>query len=124
MPGRLVDVPKGFAVGGYVVDRYVASGSWGSVYEAHRDGNPDSGPDRVALKFIATVLSPALRATVVAREVRFALGADSDHVVRTYGVLTVTDSGRPALDGALVLVMEWAGTTCAELIAARHDGCP
>jgi serine/threonine protein kinase len=73
----------------------------------------------VALKFIApAVLSPALRAMVVDREERFALLAAHDGVVRTHGVLIITDSGMSALDGALVLVMEWASTTCAELIAS------
>jgi hypothetical protein len=123
---RLVNVPTGLVVGGYVVDRYVASGSWGSVYEAHRELATACGPERVALKFIGPAgLSPALRATVVDREVRFALLAAHDGVVRTHGVLTVTGSGTAALDGALVLVMEWASTTCAELIAAAAvGGCP
>ncbi|MGH8898134.1 MAG: hypothetical protein ACRDZ4_14235, partial [Egibacteraceae bacterium] len=55
--GWAVSVPVGYQVGGWQVSRPIATGSWGSVYEARRviGAAPEDGaPDRAALKPLPT----------------------------------------------------------------------
>jgi serine/threonine protein kinase len=144
-----VEVPVGYRVGPWLVTRGIATGSWGSVYEARR---PDGS--RVALKFLptGTVTPRQLRhlRDMAEREVRFhrrdeqagsldasrprpaqfdenpgsldasrprpARYARHPRLIRCFDVLTVDDPADPELDGAVVLVMELAECSLADLI--------
>jgi hypothetical protein len=116
-------VPEGYEIGGWTVTGPIGSGSWGSVYTA-RDGDGRSA----ALKFLgAAALTPGQRRAVgdlVGREVRFSLAAVHPHLVRTHRSLTVSDPGSPALDGAVVLVMDRAERSVQDLLDAAEPGVP
>ncbi len=113
----VVDVPFGYRAGGWQVEEHIASGSWGSVYAAHRvespsgDDDPPEGTEG-ALKFIAGgTLSPPQYAELedaVREEVRFNGQADHPLLVRTFETFVVEDPAAPELHGAVVVAMERA----------------
>lgn len=143
-----VDVPTGLRVGGpggrYEVVRLVASGAWGSVYAGRRldidstsslragqsdslgDGTAHEVADLFALKFLAPnaatprmrrVLSESVRREVESRDV-----LHHPRLVQFIEVLTVDDPGATDLDGAVVLVMELATGSLAELLDEHKAG--
>jgi hypothetical protein len=113
--GWPVDVPFGYRIGRWTVGAAIATGSWASVYEgAH-------GAERVALKFLATGTVTARQLhhvrDMAERELRFHRHADHRHIIRCHEVLTVDDPRRPTVDGSVVLVLERALRSVADVLA-------
>ncbi|AKZ57677.1 Serine/threonine protein kinase [Streptomyces ambofaciens ATCC 23877] len=122
-----VVVPKGYRVGGWEVRAPIATGAFGSVYEARRVDGADGGlPSTAALKFLPTGTGTPRQLThlreLVEREVELHRRLRRPRLVRMYETLVVDDPARPALDGATVLVLEKAEGSLAALLAARP--CP
>lgn len=113
-----VPVPRGYRVGVWEVRRPLATGAFGSVYEARRTGeatrSPDGVdlPDTVALKFLPTGTGTPRRLShlreLVEREVELHRRLRRPRLIRMYQTLTVDDPEQPGLDGATVLVLEKA----------------
>ncbi|MFJ8042160.1 serine/threonine-protein kinase [Kitasatospora sp. NPDC096147] len=122
-PGQL-DVPAGYLVAGCRIGPLIGSGAWGRVYagECEADGTP------VAVKFLPPGrLTPGQRRTMAEltrREVRFSRRADHPHLIRTLSVTTIRDPTCPALDGAVVLVMERAELSLQQLLQEAAPGRP
>jgi len=128
-----VEVPERYVVAGcWQVVRRIASGSWGTVYEARRIGpsidltldgestEPPAGtaaPSVAALKFLpAGALTPQQRR-------RLEEGVDQrppgcEWAIPIYDVLVNQDQHLMALDGATVVVMELALCSLRDLIGA------
>ncbi|WP_053914635.1 protein kinase [Streptomyces sp. TP-A0875] len=118
-----VPVPRGYRVGVWEVRRPLATGAFGSVYEARRTGpDPRGLPGTAALKFLPTGTGTPRRLThlreLVEREVRLHRRLRRPRLIRMYETLTVDDPDRPGLDGATVLVLEKAEGSLAALLAA------
>src|SRR4051794_15840802 len=113
-----VSVPLGYEVRGWVVERPLATGSWGSVYAACRDGEE---PVRAAVKFLPTgTVSPRQLnhlAAMAGREVRSHRELLHHRLIGLKETFTLDDPCRPELDGATVIVMELAERALSELIA-------
>jgi hypothetical protein len=141
-----VPVPRGYRVGGWEVRRPLATGAFGSVYEARRTGDGDASvcadadagdsssddggsgggatlPATAALKFLPTGTGTPRRLThlqeLVEREVALHRRLRRPRLIRMYETLTVDDPSRPALDGATVLVLEKAEGSLAALLDAE-----
>ncbi|MEA2232062.1 MAG: hypothetical protein QOD83_1878 [Solirubrobacteraceae bacterium] len=126
MSSALVEVPAGYRAGGWEVTTRIASGSWGSVYEAHRlrvPGAPQDPPEnlRGALKFLpGGALSPPQYADLqdaIREEIRFNEQADHPRLIRTFETFVVDDPDEPELHGSVVLAMERAATSLQDLLA-------
>ncbi|MCL8011711.1 protein kinase [Streptomyces sp. AS02] len=127
-----VPVPKGYRVGVWEVREPIATGAFGSVYEARRVGGDealasraaDAGalPRTAALKFLPTGTGTPRQLThlreLVDREVELHRRLKQPRLIRMYDTLTVDDPARPALDGATVLVLEKAEGSLSALLAA------
>ncbi|MFE0857582.1 protein kinase domain-containing protein [Streptomyces mutabilis] len=118
-----VPVPKGYRVGGWEVRAPIATGAFGSVYEARRVGDDGSGlPPTAALKFLPTGTGTPRQLThlreLVDREVELHRRLRRPRLVRMYETLVVDDPARPALDGATVLVLEKAEGSLSALLSA------
>jgi serine/threonine protein kinase len=126
-----VQVPLGYQVGQWNVERGLASGSWSSVYSATRvaqDGGDDR-PLRAALKFIptGTLTSRQLRhlADMTNRELAVHRQVTHPRLVRVLDTAVIDDSANPALDGATVLAMELAVESAATALQrAGGQGLP
>ncbi|MFF8591290.1 serine/threonine protein kinase [Streptomyces sp. NPDC015220] len=116
-----VVVPRGYRVGVWEVRRPIATGAFGSVYEARRTGGDTALPDTAALKFLPTGTGTPRRLThlreLVEREVTLHRRLRRPRLIRMYETLTVDDPSRPGLDGATVLVLERAEGSLAALLA-------
>ncbi|MFD8610355.1 serine/threonine protein kinase [Streptomyces sp. NPDC059631] len=120
-----VPVPRGYRVGVWEVRRPLATGAFGSVYEARRTGGGHGPlPQSAALKFLPTGTGTPRRLThlreLVDREVALHRRLRRTRLIRMYETLTVDDPACPALDGATVLVLEKAEGSLAALLAS----CP
>lgn len=122
-----VRVPIGYRVGGWEVTGRIATGSWGSVYAGQRVAPPRTPTDppegsQVALKFLPsgslTPLQYANLREIVDREIRFSGLANHPRLIRTFETLVVDDPDEPALNGAVVLVMERAARSLQDLLDA------
>ncbi|MFH8338816.1 protein kinase [Streptomyces sp. AM6-12] len=118
-----VPVPRGYRVGGWEVREPLATGAFGSVYAARRLGGPDERhPATAALKFLPTGTGTprhlAHLRELVEREVELLRRLRRPRLIRMYETLVVDDPGRPALDGATVLVLERAEGSLSALLAA------
>ncbi|UPK75306.1 protein kinase [Nocardioidaceae bacterium SCSIO 66511] len=117
--GWAVDVPVDYQVGTWRIRKPIASGCWGSVYDAVR--TDDGTPSTAACKFLpGNALTPAQRATVqdlADRERAFGANVRGDHLVRTYEVHTIEDERDPDLDGCTVIVMERARCSLRDILA-------
>jgi serine/threonine protein kinase len=126
-------VEPGYRVGDWVVEEGIAAGSWGSVYaaryaplnrahEADGDGDGDRAfrPQSAALKFLptGTLTTRHLRhlEDMVSRELRVHESLSHPRLIRTFQSLVVDDPARPQLDGAVVVVMERAADSLANLL--------
>ncbi|MEO5878487.1 MAG: protein kinase [Streptosporangiaceae bacterium] len=111
-----VPVPLGYEVRGWVVERPLATGSWGSVYAVCRDGT-----ERAAVKFLPTgTVSPRQLnhlAAMAGREVRSHSELVHPRLIGLTETFTLDDPDSPGLDGATVIVMELAERAVAELVA-------
>ncbi|MFJ1704936.1 serine/threonine-protein kinase [Kitasatospora sp. NPDC088346] len=133
-------LPSGHRIGGWIVTGPIGEGGWATVYAARRagDGTGPEGPkgpddaddadgtdDAVALKVLPTAGLAPRQARLVAesarREVELARSAPHPRLVRLIDTFTLTAPDRPALDGAIVLVMERARCTLRDLLAAGVD---
>ena len=127
-----VDVPRGYRVGVWEVRAPIATGAFGSVYEARRtaDVPGEDLPRTAALKFLPTGTGTPRQLAhlreLVEREVELHRRLKRPRLIRMYDTLTVDDSSRPALDGATVLVLEKAERSLASLLARtpRPDAGP
>ncbi|WP_030671513.1 serine/threonine protein kinase [Streptomyces cellulosae] len=132
-----VPVPRGYRVGAWEVREPIATGAFGSVYEARRTedaGDPGGGegaegttatrelPGTAALKFLPTGTGTPRQLThlheLIEREVELLRRLSRPRLIRMYDTLTVDDPERPALDGATVLVLEKAERSLSALLAA------
>ncbi|MGD1219690.1 protein kinase [Streptomyces krungchingensis] len=139
-----VPVPEGYRVGAWEVGAPIATGAFGSVYEARlrtgapppgtRPANPDESaphpggdgphglPGTAALKFLPTGTRTPRQLThlreLAEREVELLRRLRSaPRLIRLYETLTVDDPEHPGLDGATVLVLEKAEGSLAALLA-------
>ncbi|WP_053760050.1 serine/threonine protein kinase [Streptomyces sp. AS58] len=116
-----VPVPKGYRVGSWEVRAPIATGAFGSVYEARRTDPREDLPRTAALKFLPTGTNTPRHLShlreLVDREVELHRRLRRPRLIRMYETLTVDDPGRPALDGATVLVLERAEGSLAALLA-------
>lgn len=128
--GWAVPVSVGYRVDGWEVHAPIATGSWGSVYEARRVSKPEPEggmPDRAALKFLPTgtltqrQLSHLLQ--MARREVQAYERLVHPRLIRLFETFTVDDPTCPHLDGAVVLVMELAADSLGNVLS-RHGGQP
>ncbi|MFC7818768.1 MULTISPECIES: protein kinase domain-containing protein [unclassified Streptomyces] len=118
-----VPVPKGYRVGDWEVRAPIATGAFGSVYEARRVGDDRAGlPRTAALKFLPTGTGTPRQLThlreLVEREVELHRRLRRPRLVRMYETLVVDDPARPGLDGATVLVLEKAEGSLSALLSA------
>ncbi|MEV6171011.1 protein kinase [Streptomyces sp. NPDC051954] len=120
-----VPVPKGYRVGPWEVRAPIATGAFGSVYEARR-ADPDAGPDlprTAALKFLPTGTGTPRQLThlreLIEREVELHRRLKQPRLIRMYDTFTVDDPAHPALDGATVLVLEKAEGSLSALLTAE-----
>ncbi|MFC7885340.1 protein kinase [Streptomyces sp. NPDC057376] len=118
-----VPVPKGYRVGDWEVRAPIATGAFGSVYEARRVDDDGAGlPRTAALKFLPTGTGTPRQLThlreLVEREVELHRRLRRPRLVRMYETLVVDDPARPALDGATVLVLEKAEGSLSALLSA------
>lgn len=119
--GWAVSVPTGYRAGRWVVTAPIATGQWGSVYAA-TDGDLE-----VALKFLPTgTVTPRqvghLR-EMAEREARGHARLTGRRLIRAHEVLTLDDPAHPELDGAVVIVLEKAAASVADLVR-RAAGQP
>jgi serine/threonine protein kinase len=127
-----VDVPRGYRVGVWEVRAPIATGAFGSVYEARRTADVvgEDLPRTAALKFLPTGTGTPRQLAhlreLVEREVELHRRLKRPRLIRMYDTLTVDDPSRPALDGATVLVLEKAERSLASLLAGspRPDAGP
>ncbi|MFJ8628999.1 serine/threonine-protein kinase [Kitasatospora sp. NPDC093550] len=142
-------LPPGHRVGEWTVTGPIGEGGWATVYAARRAA-PATGPggpggpgdpgdpggcdrrsgdggldDTVALKVLPTAgLAPRQArhiAEAARREAELARTAPHPRLVRLLGTLPLAAPDHPALDGAIVLVMERAQGTLRDLLATGVD---
>lgn len=112
--GSVEVVPRGYRVGDWEVAGLIGAGGWGTVYAGRSAGGPDDagGPAEVALKFLPTAgLAPRQARGLVEtarREAELGRRARHPRLIRVLDSMTLSDPASPALDGAVVLVMERA----------------
>ncbi|WP_063835292.1 serine/threonine-protein kinase [Streptomyces sp. NRRL S-118] len=137
-------LPRGHRVGDWIVEEPIGAGGWATVYAArpaHPGGTDRAGADphgtgrervygtadddQVALKIMPTAgLSPRQARNVAEaarREVALARTAPHPRLVRLLDTLVLSAPDRPALDGAIVLLMERARCSLRELLDAGVD---
>ncbi|MFD4524489.1 protein kinase [Streptomyces sp. NPDC058470] len=117
-----VSVPKGYRVGSWEVREPIATGAFGSVYEARRTESRTGLPDTAALKFLSTGTHTPRQLThlreLAERELELLSRLRSaPHLIRLYETLTVDDPAHPGIDGATVLVLEKAEDSLASLLS-------
>ncbi|MFI1226549.1 MULTISPECIES: serine/threonine-protein kinase [unclassified Streptomyces] len=124
-------LPPGYRVGDWVVTRPIGSGGWSTVYAARPAGGRQDrtggaaaapGPAEVALKIMPTAgLAPRQARRIVEsarREVALGRGAGHPRLIGLLKSFVLTAPDRPALEGAIVLVMERAVGSLRELVDA------
>ncbi|MEW1913343.1 serine/threonine-protein kinase [Kitasatospora sp. NPDC085895] len=115
--GPVPEVPPGYRVAGHRITGPIGAGGWGAVYAAvrRRDGAP------AAVKILpAARLAPGQcrqASELARREAEFSARAEHSRLIRTFATAVLRDPGRPGLDGAVVLVMERAERSLADLLA-------
>ncbi|MBG0853045.1 protein kinase [Streptomyces spinoverrucosus] len=116
-----VPVPKGYRVGAWEVRAPIATGAFGSVYEARRTDGREGMPRTAALKFLPTGTRTPRHLShlreLVNREIELHRRLSRPRLIRMYETLTVDDPARPELDGATVLVLEKAEGSLAALLS-------
>ncbi|MFJ9432598.1 serine/threonine-protein kinase [Streptomyces sp. NPDC101490] len=120
--GRPQPLPEGYRVGEWLVTEQIGSGGWATVYAARPADPGQGGPEEVALKIMPTAgLAPRQArdvAEAAAREVDLGRRAAHPRLVRLLDSVVLGPSEDPALDGAIVLVMERARGSLRELLDA------
>ncbi|WP_267242069.1 serine/threonine-protein kinase [Streptomyces sp. PR69] len=113
-------------MGGWEVTEPIAAGSWATVYEGRAAGDgTEPGGQRVALKFLPTAgLAPRQARSVVEtarREIDLGRRVRHPGLIRLLDFAVLSEPDRPALDGAVVLVMERARGSLRDLLDAPVD---
>ncbi|WP_442812906.1 serine/threonine-protein kinase [Streptomyces sp. NBC_01343] len=119
-------LPAGHRVGDWVVTEPIGAGGWATVYAGTRSGAdaPEAAqePREVALKIMPTSgLAPRQARSVAEaarREVEIGVRAGHPRLIRLLDNTVLSAPGHPALDGAIVLVMERAGGSLRDLLGA------
>lgn len=124
-PYTVADLPRGYRVGPWAVEKPLGSGAFGQVYAArHADAAAD--PARAALKFLPTGTHTPRQLRhlreLAEREVSLLSRLRSPRLIRMHDALTVDDPDHPELDGATVLVLEEARGSLEALLAS--DSAP
>ncbi|MFF4422534.1 serine/threonine-protein kinase [Streptomyces sp. NPDC001549] len=120
-------LPRGHRVGDWVVTEPIGSGGWATVYagrradeRAARAAAGRGEPAEVALKIMPTSgLAPRQARNVAEaarREVEIGVRAGHPRLVRLLDSTVLTAPDHPALDGAIVLVMERATGSLRDLL--------
>lgn len=130
---RIDLLPPGCQVGDWVVTRLIGSGGWSTVYAARpadrhpgRTGRAPAGrppgPTDVALKIMPTAgLAPRQARRIVEsarREVELGRRAGHPRLIGLLESFVLAAPDQPALEGAIVLVMERASGSLRELVDA------
>ncbi|WP_030276308.1 serine/threonine-protein kinase [Streptomyces sp. NRRL B-24484] len=112
------EVPPGYRVAGHRITGPIGAGGWGVVYAAvrRRDGAPAAVKVLPAARLAPGQFRQALE--LARREAEFSTRLAHPRLIRTYATAVLHDPGRPGLDGAVVLVMERAERSLADLLAA------
>jgi serine/threonine protein kinase len=129
-----VTVPPGYRIDEWEITRGIATGSWSSVYEARRVGRDDgdgarddSLPGTVAVKILPTGTMTTRQLNhmreMADRELRFHRAGEHRRLIRAIGTHQIDDPDHPELDGSVVLVMEKAERSLADLMH-EHAGKP
>ncbi|MFB8143787.1 serine/threonine protein kinase [Streptomyces parvus] len=104
-----VTVPHGYRIGDWKVDEPLASGTFTTVYAAHRTHGT---PRTAALKFWPTTTHTPQRPdplhSLLQREVELLEHLRSPRLIRLYDTLTAHDPRHPQLHGATALILERA----------------
>ncbi|MFF0476569.1 serine/threonine-protein kinase [Streptomyces sp. NPDC004284] len=121
-------LPPGHRVGDWVVTELIGSGGWSTVYAARPAGRRHDGdgrapePTEVALKIMPTAgLAPRQARRIVEsarREVELGRRAGHPRLIGLRESFVLAAPELPALDGAIVLVMERAAGSLRELLDA------
>ncbi|MFF4099295.1 serine/threonine-protein kinase [Streptomyces sp. NPDC001903] len=119
-------LPAGHRVGDWVVTEPIGAGGWATVYAGRRAGARGPGPAaelrEVALKIMPTAGLAPRQARGVAeaarREVEIGVRAGHPRLVRLLDSTVLSAPDHPALDGAIVLVMERAEGSLRDLLDA------
>ncbi|WP_399098530.1 serine/threonine-protein kinase [Streptomyces sp. 11x1] len=133
MSAPLAHLPAGYRVGDWEVGERIASGGWGAVHEGRPAsprgdeprGRSEGGRERaVALKFLPTAgPSPRQARALVEtarRETEFGRRTRHPRLIRMLDSVVLSEPGDPALDGAVVLIMERAEHSLRQLL--EQDG--
>ncbi|MFG2989224.1 serine/threonine-protein kinase [Streptomyces sp. NPDC048257] len=121
-------LPRGHRVGDWVVAEPIGAGGWATVYAGRpADGRTARGagrgePTEVALKIMPTSgLAPRQARNVAEaarREVEIGVRAGHPRLIRLLDSIVLSAPDHPALDGAIVLVMERAERSLRDLLDA------
>ncbi|MFF3609560.1 serine/threonine-protein kinase [Streptomyces sp. NPDC002463] len=121
-------LPPGHRVGDWVVTELIGSGGWSTVYAARPAGRRREGdgrapePTEVALKIMPTAgLAPRQARRIVEsarREVELGRRAGHPRLIGLRESFVLAAPELPAVDGAIVLVMERAAGSLRELLDA------
>jgi hypothetical protein len=116
--GWSVVVPHGYQVSRWRISAPIATGSWGSVYEARSDpasepaGPGQDVPDVVAVKFMSTGTvtqrQVAHLADMARREQEAYRQLQHRRLIRLIDAVVIDDPDHPGLDGAVALITERA----------------
>ncbi|WP_426362786.1 serine/threonine-protein kinase [Streptomyces sp. E-08] len=126
-------IPPGHRVGDWVVTELIGAGGWSTVYAARpaQEGRRDRaggvpGPGEVALKIMPTAgLAPRQARRIVEsarREVELGRRAGHPRLIGLRESFVLAAPDLPAVDGAIVLVMERAAGSLRELLDAGVSG--
>lgn len=120
-----ITVPRGYVVSRWRIGAPIATGSWGSVYEAlSADGKLATDP--VAVKFLPTGTVTQRQLSHLAEMARRERDAyrrlRHPRLLQLIESVVVEDGDRPELDGAVALVTERARESLADVIARAAGG--
>ncbi|MFE0702229.1 serine/threonine-protein kinase [Streptomyces sp. NPDC058872] len=115
-------IPPGHRVGDWVVTELIGAGGWSTVYAARPAREGSRRPGEIALKIMPTAgLAPRQARRVVEsarREVELGRRAGHPRLIGLRESFVLAAPDLPAVDGAIVLVMERAAGSLRELLDA------
>ncbi|MFJ3927397.1 serine/threonine-protein kinase [Streptomyces sp. NPDC090022] len=115
-------LPPGFPVGDWEVTELIGAGGWSTVYAARPASSSSGRPTDVAIKIMPTAgLAPLQTRRIVEsarREVELGRRAGHPRLIGLVESFVLAAPGHPALEGAIVLVMERAAGSLREFLDA------